>query len=77
MAITCEGATGQVRQIVHHHMVLRFHLDGYTTADNIGSIAGLGGTVVLAALLLLLPTALRPGSRPVRAAGDRDRVGSG
>jgi len=27
MTITCEGATGQVRQIVHHHALLRKGLE--------------------------------------------------
>jgi hypothetical protein len=52
-----------------YHMV---HLDGYGTADTIGNIVALGGTVVLAALLMLASAGMmmrsRAGRLPARSA---------
>lgn len=50
---------------IPHFVYHMFHLDMYGTADKIGNVVTLGGTCILAALLLL-PTA---GSARSRAAG--------
>jgi hypothetical protein len=64
---------------VPHLIFHMLHLDGYTTADKVGNVGGLGGTVLLAALLLV-PAVTQPrpggtvsaadGTHPVKA-GER------
>jgi hypothetical protein len=55
---------------VPHFTYHMFHLDMYDTTDKIGNIVTLGGTVILA-VLLVLPS---PGSAGGRAAGPASRA---
>lgn len=60
------------------HLIFHmFHLDGYTTADKIGNIAGLGGAVAGAATLLVPAARSRQAGGTVPAANGKRQVEAG